>query len=216
MLAEKCRFLCSGGRKCVGAAMSLKGRGGREVRYRAASVLIRDGYRKCVWVITPKRKGDTLAPLLHGNDVALGEYHSRQHLLLGFGTDRLGSRSVSVHRVPSCFCLPPPSPRAPRACCIASLVLSRVTHLPQHHRTTIPYQKTDYTNGGAQVNPAMSVGTYFYGWNDQSSLVSILPSIDRFLVVVPIEVCTTNSLFASRPPPPLCLLHHPCRLGRAY
>ena len=31
--------------------------------------------------------------------------------------------------------------------------------------------QTDYTNGGAQVNPAMSVGTFFYGWNDQSSLV---------------------------------------------
>ncbi|CAN0389475.1 unnamed protein product [Pylaiella littoralis] len=30
---------------------------------------------------------------------------------------------------------------------------------------------TDYTNGGAQVNPAMSVGTFFYGWNDRSSLM---------------------------------------------
>ncbi|CAN0078831.1 unnamed protein product, partial [Hapterophycus canaliculatus] len=31
--------------------------------------------------------------------------------------------------------------------------------------------QTDYTNGGAQVNPAMSIGTFFYGWNDQTSLV---------------------------------------------
>ncbi|CAM9865246.1 unnamed protein product [Ascophyllum nodosum] len=29
----------------------------------------------------------------------------------------------------------------------------------------------DYANGGAQVNPAITVGTFFYGWNDQISLV---------------------------------------------
>lgn len=32
--------------------------------------------------------------------------------------------------------------------------------------------QSDYTNGGAQVNPAMTVGTYFYGWNDATTVVS--------------------------------------------